>query len=123
MHCAPDQVSTMKNSLLTVLLGALVLSACSSSSDDDGSSTADISMGVKPWDDQAEDEWTKWISEIGEARLAGKCIHLDDCINKSQINKLKKPTDADLDIFADCADVPMELRAYFAIQTGRPFQY
>ena len=80
-------------------------------------------MGVKPWDDQAEAEWTQWISDIGEARLAKKCLHLNDCINTASINKLKKPTDANLDIFADCADVPMELRGYFAMQTGRPFQY
>jgi hypothetical protein len=80
-------------------------------------------MGNVPWDDQAEADWSKWVGEIGDARAARKCLRLNDCINNASINRLKKPTDGNLNVFADCADVPMELRAYFAVKTGRPFQY
>ncbi len=105
---------------------AATVFACSSETTQEGdadSSDEAITMGNKPWDDQAEEEWSKWIGEIGMARIAKRCIRLNDCINDASINKLKAPADAPLDIFADCADVPMELRAYFAVKTGRPFQY
>ncbi|MBS2013074.1 MAG: hypothetical protein JST00_09315 [Deltaproteobacteria bacterium] len=82
-----------------------------------------LTMGNRPWDDQAEEEWGQWVAEIGAARIAKRCIALNDCINDAAINKLRKATDTRLDIFADCADVPHELRAYFAIKTGRPFQW
>jgi hypothetical protein len=84
---------------------------------------ANLTMGVKPWDEQAETEWAAWVQRIGEARASGKCTTVNKCLNNAQINPLKGEGDASLDMFADCADLPLEMRGYFAVKTGRPFQY
>ena len=80
-------------------------------------------MGNKPWDAAAEKEWSAFIAAIGEARASSKCTTLNQCINDKSINPYKVEGDPDLNLFADCSKLPMELRAYFAIKTGRPFRY
>lgn len=100
------------------------IAGCSASSTDGSDETTDaLSMGSKPWDDQAEAEWSAWVQRIGEARASGRCTSVNKCLNDPAINPLRTSGDAALDLFADCADLPMEMRAYFAVKTGRPFQY
>lgn len=99
--------------------------ACSDASPPaaDSSSDSDLAMGTKPWDAAAEREWSAFIGAIGEARAASRCTTLNQCINDRTINPYKADGDPDLNLFADCSKLPMELRAYFAIKTGRPFRY
>jgi hypothetical protein len=110
-------------SLLSIATLACV-AACSASADD-GSEAGDgaLNEGTRAWDANADTEFNKWIGAIGTARATGRCHNLNDCVNDPTINNLKAQSDTPLDIFADCADVPMELRAYFAVKTNRPFQY
>lgn len=110
-------------SLVATTIFATGCASETSSEDDPDVADEALTMGSRPWDDQAEDEWSQWVAEIGAARIAKRCINLNDCIDDPTINKLRKPADQKLDIFADCADVPLELRGYFAIKTGRPFQW
>jgi hypothetical protein len=111
---------------LAMALGAGAgASGCAAPAGDDGAATQDGALGqmTRPWDASAEDDFSRWIAAIGEARAAGRCATLDACIDDPAINPLRSAADPDLELFADCADVPMELRAYFAVKTGRPFAY
>jgi hypothetical protein len=108
----------------SALLGTVSAGCADPGADTDAESAeADLTMGNKPWDDQAETEWATWIERIGEARASGRCRNVNACLNNREINPLKAQGDADLDVFADCADLPIEMRGYFALKTGRPFQF
>jgi hypothetical protein len=110
--------------LLPSLLLLSVVAGCSSQTTDGSDSAADdLSMGTKAWDANAEKEWSTFIAGIGNAREAGKCTTLGQCINDPTINPYKAPADTDLNVFADCSKVGIGLRGYFAIKTGRPFKY
>ena len=102
---------------------AFVAGCAGPATDDSNSSQDDLSMGTKAWDATAEKEWSTFIAGLGNAREAGKCTTLGQCINDPTINPYKAPTDTDLDVFADCSKVGIALRGYFAIKTGRPFKY
>ena len=112
-------------SLLSILAGAglLGIAACSSGDTSPDGATNALAMGNRAWDAAAETEWSRWIGGIGEARASGRCTSVNSCIADPAINPFKRATDAPLDVFADCADLPMELRAYFAMKTNRPFRY
>ncbi len=103
------------------LLGAPACTEATSSSDT--ASESDLAMGTKPWDAAADREWSAFIGAIGEARAVSRCTTLNQCINDKTINPYKAEGDSDLNLFADCSKLPLELRAYFAIKTGRPFRY
>lgn len=105
------------------LMGSLTTGCVAEEQADDEASDEAITMGTRPWDDQAEVEWATFVQKIGEARASGRCTSVNACLNDASINPLKKPGDGNLNVFADCADLPMELRAYFAAKTGRPFQF
>jgi hypothetical protein len=115
-------LSSVVPSLL--LMTSVAMSGCSAAPTEDASSSDnDLSMGTKPWDETAEKEWSTFIAGLGNAREAGKCTTLGQCINDASINPYKASTDADLNVFADCSKVGIGLRGYFAIKTGRPFKY
>jgi hypothetical protein len=96
---------------------------CAAQASSADSTESDLANGTRPWDAQAETEFSNWVAGIGEARAAGRCTTLDGCLNDKSINPLKDDGDANLDMYADCSKVPIELRAYFAVKTKRPFQY
>ena len=104
------------------MLVAALGSGCSVEPETDDVADA-LTEGTRPWDAAAERAFSNWIARLGTARAEGRCTKLNECINDPSINSLKSATDAPLDLFADCADVPMELRAYFAVKTRRPFRY
>lgn len=106
-------------------VAALPLFACAASGDagDDEDDSAALAVGSAAWDAHAESEWGAFIARIGEARAAGKCTTLNACVDDPTVNPYRAPGDAKLDLFADCADVPMELRAYFAQKTHRTFKF
>jgi hypothetical protein len=117
-------MTSWRNLLPSSLLLLSVVAGCSSQATDDTNSAADdLSMGTKAWDATAEKEWSSFIGGIGNAREAGKCTTLGQCINDPTINPYKAAADTDLDVFADCSKVGIGLRGYFAIKTGRPFKY
>ena len=109
--------------LLAALLPVLACSASGDSGDEGDDDAAALQVGGGAWDAQAEAEYGAFIARIGEARAAGKCTTLNACVDNPAINPYRAPTDAKLDLFADCADVPMELRAYFATKTRRAFKF
>jgi hypothetical protein len=102
------------------LVASLAGCASDAASDDDSQA---LTQGTGSWDKTAETEFSNFIARIGKARADGRCLTLNACINDATINPYKAAGDANLDLFADCADVPMELRAYFAVKTGRVFIY
>ncbi len=110
----------LRAAMLTSLVAA---SACSSTTGSSDATTGELAMGTRPWNAAAETEWSSWIAGIGEARAAGRCTSVNACLDDATINPFKRASDARLDVFADCADLPMELRAYFAMKTNRPFRY
>ncbi len=110
--------------LRSLLLSCALLAGCAAEPTDDGeSSDSDLSMGTKAWDATAETEWSTFIAGLGNAREAGRCTTLAQCLNDPTINKYKAASDTDLNVFADCSKVGIGLRGYFAIKTGRPFKY
>ena len=75
------------------------------------------------WDDQAEIEFSTWIEQMGRARQARKCLRFKSCLESPEANALHVPGEKWPKLFADCADLPYILRAYFAWKTERPFQF
>lgn len=108
-------------SFVVSVISVALASGCAAPGEDASDSADELTAGV--WDAAAEDEFSAWVGRIGAARAAGKCTKLEGCLDDASINTLKNAGDARLRIFADCADLPMELRAYFARKTGRPFRY
>jgi hypothetical protein len=111
--------------LLTTIAAITLTTACTSEpASDDAAGTEDaLGRVTRSWDAAGEKAFGDWVAGIGKARAAGRCTMLNACIADTTINPLRAASDPPLDLFADCADVPMELRAYFAIKTGRPFRY
>lgn len=75
------------------------------------------------WDESAEREFSRFVAAIGAGREQKKCIKLGDCLQSPGVNPYFEPEDLEFDLFADCADLPMILRAYFAYKTKRPFSW
>jgi hypothetical protein len=113
----------LRSALLPLALASAVAACAPEASEDSVDDASSLAMGVRPWDEQAETEWSAWVQRIGEGRASGRCTNVNACLNDSRINSLKAAGDPPLDMFADCADLPMEMRGYFAVKTGRPFQY
>jgi hypothetical protein len=106
-----------------LLLFSFVAGCASNTADESDSSEDDLSMGTKPWDATAEKEFSTFIAGLGNAREAGRCTTLAQCLNDPTINPYRAASDTKLDVFADCSKVGIALRGYFAIKTGRPFKY
>jgi hypothetical protein len=75
------------------------------------------------WDDQAETEFSMWVEQMGRARQTRKCLRFKSCLENPQANALHTPGEVWPRLFADCADLPYLLRAYFSWKTERPFQF
>jgi hypothetical protein len=74
------------------------------------------------WSAQDEKNFSTFVSKIGQARFAGKCRTFSDCL-KTKDNPYYQLEDQNLEIFADCADLPYLFRAYFAWKNHLPFAY
>lgn len=96
--------------------------------------TAPLQAQTRPLKWQIEQtEWTstheklfeEFVQKLGEGREKGVCATTDECLRSSVANPLySKKNPAGLrNIFADCADLPHILRAYFAWMNGLPFSY
>jgi len=109
--------------ILTTSL-ALALAGCATEGTDAESTGEEaLTLGTLPWDAAAERGFSEWVGRIGTARASGRCRTLNGCIDDAAINPLRAPADAALDLYADCADVPMQLRAYYAVKKNLAFRY
>lgn len=106
--------------LLNVLGVTSLLLGCGGPSSPD-SQTLVWEVTNQKWDATADKEFSAWVEKLGTARAAGLCIKLADCLRSTKANTLFDSRDSRLSVFADCADLPMVLRAYFAYKTKRPF--
>jgi hypothetical protein len=70
------------------------------------------------WTAQDENEYGAFIKTIGYS----KCKNLDVCLS-SATNPLRSEEDLKNMYYADCADLPYFLRAYFAYKKGLPFTF
>lgn len=76
------------------------------------------------WSQTDEKNFQEFIKGIGKAREKRLCFTTEECIK----NKIANPqffskNPANLRIYADCADLPYTLRAYFAWMNNLPFAY
>ncbi|MBX3493965.1 MAG: hypothetical protein KF899_13450 [Parvibaculum sp.] len=69
------------------------------------------------WSDAHEKAWEDFVAGLG----AADCWTLDECL-KSPANPYRH-TDPRTRFYADCADMPYVLRAYFAWKNGLPFAW
>ena len=67
------------------------------------------------WSDEDELNWQKFVKSIGQSN----CTSLDTCLISSA-NPYRDQMDLDATQFADCADLPMYLRTYFAYKNKLP---
>lgn len=74
------------------------------------------------WTRQDEDNWSEFISSLGQAVESGQCSTVDSCLI-SQANILRQPNDVLAFHFADCAEFPMVLRTYFSFRSSLPFSF
>lgn len=75
---------------------------------------------TKPqWTEQEEQKFGDFISRIGAAVERRECFQVDTCL-KSTSNPYAGTDPGNLRLFADCADLPYYLRAYYAWKNGLP---
>ena len=72
------------------------------------------------WNENHEKAFGEFVERLGEAVESRKCNRVDTCM-KSAANPYFKSDPAGLTYYADCADLPYYLRAYFAWKNQLPF--
>jgi hypothetical protein len=73
--------------------------------------------------EDSESGFANWVERLGVARQQKKCISLSQCLENPAANSLYSAEDKNLHVFADCADLPMILRAYYNYKTKQVFSY
>ena len=72
------------------------------------------------WSEQDERAYEEFVARIGES----DCKTVHECLSDAKANPLYRASNpADMRFYADCADLPYMLRAYFAWRNGLPFAY
>jgi len=74
------------------------------------------------WSDDDERNWENFVHSIGQAVSSGKCNSVDTCLISSG-NPYRDQVDMDAVHYADCADFPMYLRAYFSFKNQLPMSF
>jgi len=77
------------------------------------------------WERSHELNYQRFVNTLGHARKSGACKTLDQCLRSPKANPAYyKMNPSNLkNIFADCADLPYVLRAYFSWMNDLPFGY
>lgn len=75
------------------------------------------------WTRKLLGEYQKFIYTLGTAVENGECSTVDTCMISRSANILRRDTDVNAFHYADCADLPYYLRAYFSFRKGLPFSY
>jgi hypothetical protein len=120
---------------LLVLL-AIALGGCTDAQptgDDDPTATADGkadgyagwtgSWFMGSWNDKEDKGFANWIRKLGTARANGECSTLASCLRSRNANSLYSNEDASFQVYADCADLPYVLRAYYSYKRTLPFSF
>lgn len=86
-----------------------------------------LSWSIKhtEWSRFHRESYREFVAKIGEAREKGLCRTTDECLRDPRANPLyaaKNPSGL-RSIFADCADLPHILMAYFSWMNDLPFSY
>ncbi len=84
-------------------------------------SLSDWKITQDRWSARDEQNFSDFVAAIGEAAATGKCGSFDSCL-KNAANPYRK-SDPAVKYFSDCADLPFNLRAYFAWHNKLPFSY
>jgi hypothetical protein len=72
------------------------------------------------WTEQDERAYEEFVARIGDS----DCKTVHECLTDARANPLYRASNpADMRFYADCADLPYLLRAYFAWKNGLPFAY
>jgi hypothetical protein len=72
------------------------------------------------WTERDERAYEEFVQRIGES----DCRNVHDCLTDAKSNPLYRASNpAGMHFYADCADLPYMLRAYFAWKNGLPFSY
>lgn len=71
------------------------------------------------WTAETEMEWRSWLNQMGRS----SCRTIDECLRSNLSNSLRSEMDLLGLHYADCADLPYYLRAYFSFKKGLPFNY
>ncbi|CBW25956.1 putative exported protein [Halobacteriovorax marinus SJ] len=77
------------------------------------------------WTPSFEKQYSEFIAGIGKAKKSGDCSTTDQCLRSRVANpRFYNLNPSNLkSIFADCADLPYVLRAYFSWMNGLPFSF
>jgi hypothetical protein len=75
------------------------------------------------WTAGDEAQYDKFVTQIGSAIAAHKCNTVKKCMRDPKINLYAAKDPAGAFFYADCAEFPYLLRAYFAYQNHLPFSY
>ena len=72
------------------------------------------------WSDQDEKGFAEFVQRIGES----SCRSVHSCLTSPSANPLYYASNPpDMHFYADCADLPYMLRAYYSWKNGLPFSY
>ncbi|WP_413575006.1 hypothetical protein ACLVWU_12180 [Bdellovibrio sp. HCB290] len=74
------------------------------------------------WTEQHEYQFGQFVTKLGAAVENRKCATVTECLNSSA-NMFYGTDPGGIRYFADCADLPYYLRAYFAWKMGLPFSH
>ncbi|QLY24218.1 hypothetical protein [Bdellovibrio sp. KM01] len=72
------------------------------------------------WTEEHEYQFGQFVTKLGNAVENRRCATVTECLN-SPANMFYGTDPGGLKFFADCADLPYYLRAYFAWKSGLPF--
>lgn len=75
------------------------------------------------WDEYEEANYSRYISQIGEGVDKGLCGTVADCLRNPKVNPYASSDPKGLKLYADCADFPYFLRAYYAWRNHLPFGF
>lgn len=101
--------------LLGVLTGALVLGWPWAAAAQDG---ATYRVLRESWTDADERGYAEFVAAIGNSN----CRNVDQCM-KSAANPFARSDPPGIRWYADCADLPYFMRAYYAWKRGLPFSF
>lgn len=78
---------------------------------------------TRQWDAAAEQNFSRFVRQLGQARARGDCGTLTSCLASPAANLYFSDEDRTRKLFADCADLPHILRAYFAYKNSLPYVF
>ena len=73
----------------------------------------------RPWNADEESRYSAWVEKIGSKQWRS----INHAVRDAEYNSLYDATDEDLHLYADCADLPYVLRAYYAYKRRLPYVF